>query len=169
MYEDLYPHFNSVSAEFEMKWDALQPTEGNFAFDTADVLLEFAEENDMKMRGHALVWYKALPSWVLADGTTKEQALGRIGNHIDGVLEHYGDRVYCWDVVNEALANLPTQAQVDSGEFYRTGNEALGTNCGDWYALCGNDFIKEAFRAADAARERLGLDVKLYYLSLIHI
>lgn len=163
MYEDLYPHFNSVSAEFEMKWDALQPTEGNFAFDTADVLLEFAEENDMKMRGHALVWYKALPSWVLADGTTKEQALGRIGNHIDGVLEHYGDRVYCWDVVNEALANLPTQAQVDSGEFYRTGNEALGTNCGDWYALCGNDFIKEAFRAADAARERLGLDVKLYY------
>lgn len=70
---------------------------------------------------------------------------------------------YCWDVVNEALANLPTQAQVDSGEFYRTGNEALGTNCGDWYALCGNDFIKEAFRAADAARERLGLDVKLYY------
>ena len=163
MYDDLLPHFNSMSAEFEMKWTALQPSEGNFSFTAADELLQYAQEHDMRMRGHCLVWYKALPSWVLAEGTTKEQALDRIGDHIYAVMEYYGNSVYCWDVVNEALANAPTQQQVDSGNFYRTGSEATGSECGDWYALCGVDFIKKAFRAADAAREELGLDVKLYY------
>lgn len=163
MYDDLLPHFNSMTAEFEMKWTSLQPTEGSFDFTAADELLQYAEDHGMRMRGHCLVWYKALPAWVLAEGTTKEQALERIDAHINAVLEHYGNSVYCWDVVNEALANLPSQQQVDSGDFYRTGNEATGTECGDWYALCGVDFIKQAFRSADAARERLGLDIKLYY------
>lgn len=163
LYEDLLPHFNSVSTEYEMKWAATQPSEGAFNFDLSDNIVDWAEQNGKMVRGHCLVWYKALPSWVLREGTTKEVALQRIRDHVYGVLEHFGERAYCWDVVNEALADLPKQYQLDSGEFYRTGAEAAGVECGDWYALCGNDFIKEAFRAADDARKELGLDIQLYY------
>ena len=163
MYDELLKNFNSITMEYEMKWDMLQPSEGRFSFELADSVVDWAESHDKKVRGHALVWYKALPSWVLAEGTTKEQALERIDTHVYEVMKHYGERTYCWDVVNEALRDYPTQAQVDAGDFYRTGSETNGQNCGDWYAVCGSNYIKEAFLAADRARKELGLDVKLYY------
>lgn len=170
LYDDEYSllsHFNSITAEFEMKWAATQPAEGVFNFGLGDGLVDYAKRNKKAVRGHCLVWYKALPSWVLAEGTTKEQALRRIDEHIYGVLEHYGNAVYCWDVCNEVLTDELTaynyQSRLASNDIYRTGSAASGTECGDWYALCGNDFVKEAFRAADRARKELGLDVKLFY------
>ncbi|MFD0717074.1 endo-1,4-beta-xylanase [Paenibacillus sp. GCM10027626] len=162
-YSDLMNHYNSVSMEYEMKWSALQPEEGRFSYAASDEIIDYAKKNDKLVRGHTLVWYRALPAWVLSEGTTEEQALDRMRAHIAAVIEHYGESVYTWDVVNEALADNPTQAQVDSGNFYRTGKEATGTLTGDWYALTGIDYIKEAFREADRVRKELGLDITLFY------
>ncbi len=170
VYDDEYrllEHFNSISAEFEMKWAATQPSEGVFKFDLGDGLVSYAKKNGKQVRGHCLVWYKALPSWVLAEGTTKEQALKRVDDHVYRVLEHYREDVYCWDVCNEVLSDELNASNYEmrlaSNDIYRTGGAATGTECGDWYALCGNDFVKQAFRAADKARKELGLDVKLFY------
>ena len=57
-------HFNSITAENEMKFDALQPTEGIFNFYRADQMIEFAKENNIQVRGHVLVWHSQTPSWV---------------------------------------------------------------------------------------------------------
>src|SRR4029077_120272 len=81
----LKAHFNSVTAENEMKWDALEPTENTFSYGTADGIVNFARTNNMKVRGHTLVWHSQNPSWVFSTGSggmpTKDVLLARMKNH----------------------------------------------------------------------------------------
>jgi endo-1,4-beta-xylanase len=99
--------FNSVTAEREMKWDVLQPRRGVFDFSAADELVAFAEDNDMEVRGHTLVWDQAYldstPEWVLAV-TDPEELRAVLREHFSTVLDHFGTSVDRWDVLNEPLA-----------------------------------------------------------------
>lgn len=164
-YAELLPNFNSVTPEIEMKWSRLENAEGSYTYASADTIVSWAQEHDAKVRGHCLVWYKSLPEWVLADGTDKAEALTRIDTHVKETMRHFGDGVSCWDVVNEALKNTVTAADLASGAIWRTGaGEVYGDSTGDWYALCGTDYIKQAFLSADEARRLYGLeDIALYY------
>lgn len=165
-YDDagLMKHFNSITAENHMKWRILEPNEGEYTYDSADQLVNWAKENDTAVRGHCLVWYKSLPQWLAEKHMTKEEALQIIDSHIEETMTHFGDSVYVWDVCNEALHSVVTEKQLKSGDIYRTGGDAVSDNYSvDWYELCGVDFIKQAFISADRVRKELGLDVKLYY------
>lgn len=150
----LVPHFNSVTAENEMKFNALQPAEGNFTFSTADKIVDFATNNQMKVRGHALVWHSQTPSWLFVDSSGAdvgaEVLLTRMRTHISTVMNHFRGKVYAWDVVNEAI--------MDTGA-YRTFDEAKDTEKSSWYKILGESYIAEAFKAARAADP----DAKLYY------
>lgn len=162
-YAEILPNFNSVTPEIEMKWSRLENVQGSYTYQAADTIVEWARQNGAGVRGHCLVWYKSLPEWVIADGTTKDEALSRIDSHVKRTMEHFGNGVYCWDVVNEALKNTVTSSDVESGNIWRTGN-IVEQNTGDWYALCGTDYVKQAFRSADEARSEYGLnDIELYY------
>lgn len=162
-FSELLPHFDSVTAETEMKWSRLETAAGVYDYTKADKIIDWAKGADTKVRGHCLVWYKSLPARVLAAGTTKAQALARLDEHIDATMRHFGSNVYCWDVVNEALRDSVSAAQLARGEIWRTGN-MTEPNTGDWYAVCGEDYVKQAFRTADKARQKYGLtDVKLFY------
>ncbi len=164
-YEKLMPHFNSVTAEWQMKWAQLEPSEGKYSYQSADSIVEWAKQNGKKVRGHCLVWYKSLPSWLKKKVTSKTAALNYIDRYVNDTIEHFGDDVYVWDVANEVLHNSVSQTQLDGKDYYRTGaGEVAGENDVDWYALCGVDFIKQAFRSAANARDRLNLDdLDLYY------
>jgi hypothetical protein len=83
----LTKHFNSVTAEDQMKFDALQPTEGDFTYTTADQMVDFAVTNGMQVRGHALVWHRQTPAWVF--NGTSDQVLARMQNHITQVMQHF--------------------------------------------------------------------------------
>ena len=136
---------------------------GEELIEGADAIIDWAQSHDTAVRGHCLVWYKSLPAWVLADGTTKEEAFARIDRHVAETMEYFGSDVYCWDVVNEALKDTVTAADLERGTIWRTG-DISGAETGDWYALCGTDYITQAFRSAAAAREEYGLDgVELFY------
>ncbi|MFP4660896.1 MAG: endo-1,4-beta-xylanase [Halanaerobiales bacterium] len=144
--EILIEHFNSVTAENEMKPDHLQPQEGNFTFDRADEIVHFARENDMKVRGHVLVWHSQTPNWMFQDNgetVSREVLLERMKTHITTVMEHFKDDVYAWDVVNEAIS--------DGSGIYREESP--------WYQIIGEDFIKYAFEYAHQADP----DAKLFY------
>lgn len=143
----LTKHFNSVTAEDQMKFDALQPTEGNFSYGTADQMVNFALNNGMQVRGHALVWHRQTPSWVF--NGSAQQVLNRMKNHISNVMTHFKGKVKIWDVVNEAI--------MDDGTF-RTNDEEEGQRSG-WYGALGESYIAEAFIAARAADP----DAKLFY------
>ena len=162
-YADVLPHFNSITAETQMKWSRLETEEGVYDYSGADEIISWAQENDTAVRGHCLVWYKSLPEWVLDEDTTKEEALLKIDSHVKEVMGHFGSGVYCWDVVNEAIRNTVTEDNLETGDIWRTGN-ITDSDTGDWYALCGTDYITQAFRSANEAREEYGMeDVALYY------
>ena len=130
-------HFNSITAENDMKWSNLQPTEGTFNFTNADKIVAFAQANGMKVRGHCLCWHNQVPAWVFKGGdvdASKELVLQRLTTHITTVVNHFKGKVYAWDVVNEAID--------DGSSVYRTSK---------WYTICGEDYIFEAFAAARAA------------------
>jgi len=138
-------HFNSLTAENVMKWSYLQPIEGTFAFENADKIVTFAQANGMQVKGHTLCWNNQVPDWIFKDGTataSKELVLQRLRTHITTVMTHFKDKVYAWDVVNEAID--------DGSDNYKATR---------WYGICGEDYIIEAFKAARAADP----NAKLFY------
>lgn len=137
--ELLASHFNSITAENDMKFESLQPAEGQFTFEKADQLAAFAQENGMKMRGHTLVWHNQTPEWVFQDSNGepigREQLLQRMKDHITTVMGRYKGQIYCWDVVNEAVTD-------EGPELYRQTK---------WLEIIGEDYIEKAFEFAHAA------------------
>lgn len=142
----LAQHFNSITAENEMKFESLEPTEGHFDYAAADEMVSFARAHGMKVRGHNLVWHRQTPDWVFSDGAggkaSKEVLLARLQKHIEHVVEHFRGHIYAWDVVNEAI--------MDDGK-YRTADEKEPDQRSKWYGILGTSYIAAAFRAAHAA------------------
>ena len=133
--ETLAREFNSITAENQMKWPAIHPSEANYDFAPADALVAFAQANDMTMRGHTLLWANPLriPAWVSA-APDAETLRAWLENHIETVVTRYAGTVDSWDVINEPLQNF-------SSDLY--DNVFLD--------LLGEDYIAEAFHIAHAA------------------
>ena len=87
--------FGQLTPENSMKWDAIEPSRGNFNFAGADALVAYAEENGMSVRGHTLLWYQQLPSYVSAI-TDAAELTSVIENHISTVVGRYKGRVRAW-------------------------------------------------------------------------
>ena len=129
--------FNSMTAENDMKPEPTEPREGEFNWENADRIANFARANGIKLRGHTLMWHSQIGRWMTAEGTTKEQFYARMKNHIQAIVSRYKDVVYCWDVVNEAMEDNP-----NATDPYR--QSAM-------YRLCGDEFIEKAFQYAHEA------------------
>src|SRR4051794_3854726 len=55
--------FNMITPENEMKWDATEPSQGQFRYTGADQIVAHANAHGQRMRGHALLWYQQEPGW----------------------------------------------------------------------------------------------------------
>lgn len=156
--ELLTRHFSTITPENALKPTSLQPHEGEFTFEQADRVLDFAVEHGLAVHGHTLVWHRSTPDWFFraADGrelgqSPEDQALllARLEAHMRAVAGHlqerYGDAnpVRTWDVVNEAI----------------DPEEDDGLRRNQWYAVLGPDYVAHAFRIA---REVFGPDTVLY-------
>lgn len=134
-------HFSQVTPGNAMKWDATEPTEGNFTFTEADALVDFAVAHGMRVRGHTLLWHNQTPAWVFNDANGnpltnspehKALLLQRLERHIRAVAGHFAGKVYAWDVVNEVI----DEYQPD------------GLRRSRWYQIAGMDYLRTAFRVA---------------------
>ena len=172
-YGDILNHFNSVTPEYEMKWGIMEPGEkGEYNYAEADNIVNWARQNDKIVRGHPLIWYQNVPSWFEEEATDKERVLELIDERIENTMTHFGDDViYCWDVVNEALVDDPTEEQLASGEFYRSREndpdrfgDGHTTKRYDFYGVCGRDYIWRSFSTADEVCREYGYDdMQLFY------
>ncbi|MBN1575295.1 MAG: endo-1,4-beta-xylanase [Chitinispirillaceae bacterium] len=118
--------FNTIVCENAMKAQNIAPAQNSYNFSAADQVVNFALQNQMKVRGHTLVWYNQNPSWL--SGGSRQSLLSNMKYHIEKVMGHYKGKFYHWDVVNEAFA--------DEGGGYRS--------C-PWYTIIGEDYIDSAF------------------------
>ncbi len=183
----LKENFNSTTLSNLMKPDYLLDQKASqkskdgmpvCSFDTCDPALEFCQENDIKMRGHPLVWHTQTTAWFFYDDYDESQQMvdkatmtKRLESYIKQVITHcqkkYPGVVYAWDVVNECVST-------DEGGFVKTkgGWKLRGKTKKDndfsheeakvnmWYATMGETYVEKAFTFA---RKYAKKDVKLFY------
>ena len=95
--------------ENELKWYVLRPDAETFAFERADRIAAFAQQNDIALRGHTLLWHHPqwFPAWLKAHDFGKGPAAAAnaeamLVDHITKVVAHY-PQIGSWDVVNETV------------------------------------------------------------------
>jgi endo-1,4-beta-xylanase len=98
-----------VVAEGEMKWADIRPTRGEYRFEKADAIIDFARQNRLEVRGHTLAWYGGLPKWV-DEISSRTEAEYELIDHIKTVVSRYRGVIPSWDVVNEPLVDFPESA-----------------------------------------------------------
>ena len=147
--KEIGKQFSLLVAENEMKFDALEPSRGQFNYSGADNLVNFARRHQMTVRGHTLAWHSQLPTWVSSDGKKNDQnwsraeALSILENHITKVVNHFKGKVVEWDVVNECLDDDQTTV--------RTNPDSYDLRQSVWTRAIGEDFIDSAFVYAHRA------------------
>jgi endo-1,4-beta-xylanase len=132
--------FNAITPENCMKPESVHPSENVWDFKMADALVKFAEENNMQIYGHNLVWDRQTPKWFFDDDgkpVSREMALQRMKTHIDTVMGRYKGRIRGWDVVNEAAA--------------RAGSTKEDLSKCPWRTAIGDDYVIKAYQFAHEA------------------
>jgi endo-1,4-beta-xylanase len=135
--------YSLASPENDLKWAALRPAEYVYSSSKADTTLQFDAAGGQSARGHNLLWYHSLPSWLTSGGYTTNQVRDYLFHHIDTVAGRYRGSLFCWDVVNEAF---------DSNGLIRTTNFWYDNpGIGDFNPANSTLYIEEAFRRANIA------------------
>lgn len=188
-YQDLMKyHFNSITAANEMKaYSMLDETASKknykdetsmpgINFTKADLIMDYAKENDIKVRGHVLVWDADMCDWFFRIGydTSKGYASAdiiktRLKDYIRQVITHFEEKypgiIYCWDVVNEAVGDSAGEYKSSDARHVRT---LRGGKKNMFYDTIGEDYVELSFQYAhdiieDLKSTKPNLDIKLYY------
>ncbi|MGC8764755.1 MAG: endo-1,4-beta-xylanase [Brevinematia bacterium] len=134
----LVREFNMVVPENHMKFELIEPSSNNFDYANADLIVNTAIANNMKIRGHTLLWHLQ-SSWVST--IINPTAISNIlSNHIYTVMKRYSNKVSYWDVVNEAIDDDPT-----------TSGYPNSLRKSFWWTNLGNQYVEYAFSLARAA------------------
>jgi endo-1,4-beta-xylanase len=84
--------FNYLTAEYEMKWNIVEPGRGSMNFGPGDAIVGYAASHGMRVKGHTLIWHGAVPSWL--DGLPAGELRTEFERHIRDVMAHYRGRVH---------------------------------------------------------------------------
>ena len=161
---DLLKQYNVLAAENEMKPDALLPAaeKGAYRWANADMLVNYAQKNNIKIRGHTLVWHNQTPAWFFEGSgkdslASKDQLYARMESHIKAVFEKYGGKIGWWDVCNEVVGDDGNPRAASSSKYAAIMADA-GLNGINRY-----EYVLMAFRwARKYADANGGQNVKLY-------
>ncbi len=127
---------NLLSTRDDLTMAVVQPEQGTFDFTRADLIVDFAVDGGVPVRGHDLIG-ATVPAWVSSGSWTPDSLSQVLRDHITAVVGHFRDRnpgvITQWDVVGDAV--LPD-----------------GTPRPNiWRQVIGDDYIRIAFQAARAA------------------
>ena len=135
--ESIKTQYNAITPENCMKPQPIHPSEDSYNWAAPDVLVDFAEENKIKVHGHTLAWHSQTGNWFF-QGADRQIAMDRLQKHISTVVGRYKGRILSWDVVNEAI----NDGGRGEGENLRNSN---------WVRLIGPEFLTMAFKWAHEA------------------
>lgn len=114
--------FSLVIPDYGMYMSDLQPQPGKWNFETFDRIVDYAKTNQLKVRGHVLVYdypmrrqdekWTPTPRWVYQGHYSKADMTRIMYEQIETVMKRYQDSIFQWIVVNEAVGNfLPGQME----------------------------------------------------------
>lgn len=129
--------FNVLTPENGLKWEPVHPSEDKWDFGAGDRLVDFAQQNNMKVQGHVLVWHSQVPRDLFLDNSgkqiSKEALAKRMEKHIQTLVDRYKGKIDSWDVVNESIT--PED----------------GFRKSKWLEIMGPEFMERAFHLAHEA------------------
>ena len=112
-------YWNQITPENCTKWDAIEPSRGNFSFGNPDKSANYAKRHNFPFKYHTFIWGGQYPGW-MNDLSTAEQYRAII-EYLDGVKKHYPN-LEIIDVVNEAIdGHAPAPYKAALGGNGRTG------------------------------------------------
>src|SRR3982751_2298679 len=113
--------------ENQLKWQWVRRDPGTFDFRAFDAIADYAARHGFKLRGHTLFWTptKWYPKWLAeTQFRSATEAEKLLVDHVRTVCGRYGDRIYSYDVVNEAVQ--PETGQIRDTKVTRAlGGEAF--------------------------------------------
>ena len=120
-----------IVCENQMKMANLHPNKKFWNWNDVDKLVEFADENKIRVKWHTLFWHQQNAPFATSL-TTREDALAFMDEYIETVMERYKGKIKEYDVVNEMFEDD------GKGSFRNT----------HWYKTIGPDYIEHALRKA---------------------
>jgi len=160
-------HYNALTAENHMKPGYLISghNDGTFTWNTnnqntVNNFISAAQNSNIKVIGHTLLWHSQNPNWVweqiasktgtTASGMTKAKALEIMRGYITEVAGSYAGKIYSWDVLNEAFPDNASSS-ANWKDAIRKNAAGEGQDANPWYIVIGSDFVYEGFLAARKA------------------
>ncbi|EXC41981.1 putative endo-1,4-beta-xylanase C [Morus notabilis] len=118
--------FKATTFTNEMKWYSTEKGQGEENYTIADAMMEFAQSNGIRVRGHNVFWDnpKYQPSWVKSLST--DELRSAAAKRISSVVSRYSGKLIGWDVVNENLHFSFFEdklSQNASAEFYHIAQQ----------------------------------------------
>ena len=138
---------------------------------TADRMVSWARDFGVGVRGHVLTWDAYMTPWFFHEGydekkpiASREVLLARMESYITQTITHFEEKfpgtVYCWDVVNEAMGDSPSEYKAGDLRHLRTKRNGAPN---PFYEYVGPDYVEYSFLYARNAVEALGADIRLFY------
>lgn len=173
-------HFNSLTCTNETKaYSLLDQFASKAAEDgmprmnyaMADKMVAWAQERNIGVRGHVLVWDAYMTPWFFHEGyderkpiADQETMRARLASYIDQVMTHFEEKfpgvIYCWDVVNEAIGDSASEWQASDPRHLRTVRSGASNVFLDYV---GDDYVEYSFLCARNTAEKLGAEIRLFY------
>ncbi len=157
-------NFSALVCENEMKGYYTDPEQGKNNYAPADALLAFAEQNNLRMRGHCLFWEKAehTQAWVKA---LNDADLARtIDDRLRAAAGRYAGRLVAWDVNNEQLDGSAYLDRIGRAGIARMHQQAAALDPKavpfvNEYGILGNPEKTERYLALIKELQALGAPV----------
>ncbi|MFV0469813.1 MAG: endo-1,4-beta-xylanase [Dysgonomonas sp.] len=145
--EAIAREYTSITAENAMKMGSIWQSRERYNFRDVDYLVDFAEQNQLRVHGHCLVWYKksstSMPQFVQdlhnSGWGTKEEWKQLMKDYIQTVVGRYKGRVASWDVVNESIKDDGTERSEDIWREHIGYPEYI-----DWAFQCAHEADPDA-------------------------
>ncbi|OCH86749.1 endo-1,4-beta-xylanase [Obba rivulosa] len=158
--------FGQITPANSMKWDATEPSPGNFTFEGGDVIRDLAKGNGQILRGHNCVWYSQLPDWVAFGNFTFDELIAIVENHCGTLVGHYRGQISLSTTCsNRLVLTTPivfTFARQMPGMLLMALNDD-GTFREDiFFNVTGTAYIPAALRAAREADPHAKLYINDY-------
>jgi endo-1,4-beta-xylanase len=118
-------------------------------FGGGDSIVEWAQANGKKIRGHTLIWHEQTPKWYrgINDGAYGEKM---VIERVTSMCSRFAGRMHSWDVANEVID--PNSDRPD------------GLRESKYMQLIGPGYLDAAFHAARAADPKALLVINDYNL-----
>lgn len=145
-------HYNSMTAENDMKPQSMSSAKGVYDYTNGDTLIDWAQSHNIEVHGHTLAWHSQSARWLTTgednNPLTRAEAKENLEAFISNVAGHFKGKVVSWDVVNEAFNDSGSELPTDWKSVLRTNSpwyRAYENGADESLGESGSDYIYDAF------------------------